>query len=275
MNTSIQNNDAATSKTTRRQDKKSVNTKVNNVINFQIGLIAALVAAFLIIEMNTAISNDSFIPKPKTKTLTVEPYVGAFTIVPNEPVKVEPAKPQPNNDQPQPKIDKVLPPVPVDDDQIIDDQPAQDDHPNSKPLVNSDHSTDSAGTDAPVSAPKAPSNSLIATVHEVPLFPGCSAGLDRAGRIDCLNKKMARFVQRKFDTSLGDNIDKDLVKITVQFTIGVDGLPKDILVRAPNADLEKEARKVISNLPKMTPGKVDGAAVNVTYTLPINFKVER
>jgi protein TonB len=66
---------------------------------------------------------------------------------------------------------------------------------------------------------------------------------------------------------------KDVVKIAVVFTIGTDGLPRDIQVKAPNKDLEEEALKVISNLPQMTPGKIDNMPVNVTYSLPIRFQV--
>jgi hypothetical protein len=36
--------------------------------------------------------------------------------------------------------------------------------------------------------------------------------------------------------------------------------------------LEKEAQRIISLLPKMLPGKQRGRAVNVPYSIPINFQ---
>ncbi|MFK5957457.1 MAG: energy transducer TonB, partial [Lutibacter sp.] len=44
--------------------------------------------------------------------------------------------------------------------------------------------------------------------------------------------------------------------------------------RAPHIALQEEAIRVINLLPKMIPGKQDGNAVGVKYSLPIAFKVE-
>lgn len=116
----------------------------------------------------------------------------------------------------------------------------------------------------------------LLTVSAVPLYPGCNARLDNEERIECLNEKMARFVQRHFDAGLASEVNgKDIVSITVVFTIGIDGNPKDIQVRAPNKKLEKEAYRVISKLPKMTPGKFGEVDVNTTYALPIKFRVQK
>jgi protein TonB len=50
--------------------------------------------------------------------------------------------------------------------------------------------------------------------------------------VDCLNKKMARFIQRRCSTSFANSTDgNDIVKIAVHFIIDIDGLPKDILVK--------------------------------------------
>ena len=44
--------------------------------------------------------------------------------------------------------------------------------------------------------------------------------------------------------------------------------------RAINLELEKEAIRVISKLPQMTPGYQRGKAVIVPYSLPIVFQVQ-
>ncbi|MDE6169678.1 MAG: energy transducer TonB, partial [Duncaniella sp.] len=39
-------------------------------------------------------------------------------------------------------------------------------------------------------------------------------------------------------------------------------------------DLDKEAVRVVKSLPAFVPGKMNGHAVNVWYTLPIQFKLQ-
>ncbi|PPK96969.1 protein TonB [Nonlabens xylanidelens] len=274
MNTSNEKRDAATSQNTRREDKKAANTKVNPIVNFQIGLIAALVAAFLIIELTTEVPETTVYPPISVDMTTDEPYLGSFTIIDNSPKPVVKKTHKPKVETP--KVDPNKPPKVVENDQP--DVPEQDEdtkEPVENKLVDTDTSdadAASSNNDAPASKPSGPT--VIAALHEVPLFPGCSSRMDSKERVECLNKKMGRFIQRKFDTSLGNDLNENgMVKIAVQFTIGVDGLPKDILVKAPNKKLEEEAYKVISRLPKMTPGKIDNAAVNVTYALPIRFQI--
>jgi len=60
----------------------------------------------------------------------------------------------------------------------------------------------------------------------------------------------------------------------VPFTIDTSGNPKDIQVKAPNEKLKEEAYRIISKLPQMIPGQFEGADVNTTYALPINFKIQ-
>ena len=124
-------------------------------------------------------------------------------------------------------------------------------------------------------AATAPINYNLRAVSAVPLYPGCNSSLNNNERIECLNEKMGKFVQRRFDTSLASELKgKEMVTITVVFTIGIDGLPKDIQVKAPSKSLENEAFKIISKLPRMTPGKYGDADVNTTYALPIRFRVQ-
>lgn len=42
----------------------------------------------------------------------------------------------------------------------------------------------------------------------------------------------------------------------------------------PDKNLEKEAARIISKLPTMTPGKQRGEAVRVPFSIPINFKLQ-
>ena len=61
-----------------------------------------------------------------------------------------------------------------------------------------------------------------------------------------------------------------------QFTVEKDGSISDIqIVRsAGDETLDKEAKRVIKSMPKWSPGKQRGKAVRVSYTIPINFRLQ-
>jgi protein TonB len=64
-------------------------------------------------------------------------------------------------------------------------------------------------------------------------------------------------------------------KVYVQFVIGTDGSVGSVtVVRSVDEYLDKEAVRVVSSLPKWTPGKQRGKAVPVSFVLPINFNIE-
>ena len=63
-------------------------------------------------------------------------------------------------------------------------------------------------------------------------------------------------------------------KVLVSFVIDSKGNIKDIKIPKPvNTMLDEEAIRVIETMPKWTPGKKDGKAVSVQYTIPIMFKL--
>ena len=64
-------------------------------------------------------------------------------------------------------------------------------------------------------------------------------------------------------------------RVTVQFVVTKTGSIGQVkVVRGKDPDLDKEAIRVVKSLPKFTPGKMNGHAVNVWYTLPITFRLE-
>ncbi len=64
-------------------------------------------------------------------------------------------------------------------------------------------------------------------------------------------------------------------RVTVQFTVTEEGKVTDVKVlRGVNAELDKEAVRVISGSPLWTPGRdEDGEAVSVSYVFPVIFKI--
>lgn len=62
--------------------------------------------------------------------------------------------------------------------------------------------------------------------------------------------------------------------MTVQFVVERDGSIGEVkVVRGRDPDLDKEAVRVVKSLPNFIPGKNNGQAVRVWYTLPINFRL--
>lgn len=64
-------------------------------------------------------------------------------------------------------------------------------------------------------------------------------------------------------------------RVIVQFVVDVDGSIADVqVVKRINPHLDKEAVRVISNMPKWTPGMQRGENVRVRFTLPVGFSLK-
>ena len=64
-------------------------------------------------------------------------------------------------------------------------------------------------------------------------------------------------------------------RVTVQFVIEKDGSITDVKVlRGVDPSLDKEAVRVVKSMPKWKPGKQRGKPVRVSYTVPINFRLQ-
>ena len=63
-------------------------------------------------------------------------------------------------------------------------------------------------------------------------------------------------------------------KVFVQFVVWKDGTIRDVkVVKGVHKTLDNEAKRVVKTMPKWTPGKQRGKAVNARFTLPIKFKI--
>ena len=63
-------------------------------------------------------------------------------------------------------------------------------------------------------------------------------------------------------------------RVFVNFIISKDGSITDIKMRGPDKNLEKEAKRIISLLPQMIPGKQRGRPVRVPFSIPITFPLQ-
>ena len=114
----------------------------------------------------------------------------------------------------------------------------------------------------------------FAVIENVPVFPGCERSSNTDKR-KCKSDKIAKFVQRKFNTDLAGDLGlSGRQRISVIFKIDKSGNVTGVRSRAPHPRLEKEAARVINMLPKMKPGRQRGKPVTVPYSLPITFQVQ-
>jgi protein TonB len=114
----------------------------------------------------------------------------------------------------------------------------------------------------------------FSVIENVPEYPGCEKGSNTEKR-KCMSDKIAKFVQRKFNTDLAGDLGlSGRQRISVIFKIDKNGNVTGVRSRAPHPRLEKEAARVINMLPKMKPGRQRGKAVIVPYSLPITFQVQ-
>ena len=64
-------------------------------------------------------------------------------------------------------------------------------------------------------------------------------------------------------------------RVIVQFTVRRDGSIADVqVVRSVDAHLDKEAIRLVSNMPKWKPGQQRGKAVHCKFTVPVTFKLQ-
>jgi TonB family protein len=107
-------------------------------------------------------------------------------------------------------------------------------------------------------------------VTEAPIFPDCE---DARSPKTCFTEMISKHVRDNFNYPQQAKDEGISGRVYVQFIIDTDGSAKNIKTRGPNQILEDEAKRIINLLPRFTPGKNNGTPVEVTFSLPITFKL--
>lgn len=108
-------------------------------------------------------------------------------------------------------------------------------------------------------------------IDEVPVFPGCE---DEENRRACFNKMMQKHIGENF-TYPKEAKDKGIEgRVNIMFTIGKNGVIKNLRMRGPDKLLEGEAKRIMMRLPDMKPGVHKGKKVDVPFSMPISFKLQ-
>ncbi len=113
----------------------------------------------------------------------------------------------------------------------------------------------------------------FAVIEDVPIFPGCER-VKKAERRNCFQEKMNKHIRKNFRYP---EIAQEMGiqgRVYVNFIISKNGSITNIRMRGPDKNLEAEAQRIISKLPKMTPGKQRGRPVRVPFSIPITFRLQ-
>ncbi len=114
----------------------------------------------------------------------------------------------------------------------------------------------------PVEKPKEVKEEVFRSVEQMPQFPGGEAALMKYLQSHINYPPMAA----------ENNVQG---KVVVQFVVDKTGRVGEVkVVRSVDKDLDREAVRVCKSLPKFTPGRQNGQAVSVWYTLPVTFKLQ-
>lgn len=98
-------------------------------------------------------------------------------------------------------------------------------------------------------------------VEQMPSFPGGISGLRTY-----LNQNI------RYPAEAQENCVQG--RVVVSFVVGKDGHISDVTVlRSVDPSLDKEAIRVVRNMPRWTPGKQGGEPVRVRYNVPVSFRL--
>ncbi len=103
---------------------------------------------------------------------------------------------------------------------------------------------------------------VFTAVEQMPAFPGGDAELMKylSSHINYPPMAMENNIQGR---------------VIVQFVVTKTGKVGEVkVVRGVDRDLDNEAVRVVKSLPDFIPGRMNGQAVNVWYTLPVTFKLQ-
>lgn len=132
-----------------------------------------------------------------------------------------------------------------------------------------DRTVEAVRNDIAVAAPPPPpapkpevATKVFDVVEEMPSFPGGNGAL-----MSYLASNIKYPVVAQENGVQG--------RVTVSFVVERDGSISDVRVaRSVDPSLDREAQRVVKSMPRWKPGKQNGSAVRVKYTVPVVFRLQ-
>ena len=196
-----------------------------------------------------------------------------------EPPPIDPKKPPP---PPPPKVDpppikdqiKFVPPVVKKDEEVKEEEPPPPtvEEIKDKEIATETKKGEEGGVDASLTEPDAPpapqysksqrKKNHFAYVEQMPTFPDGT-------------EAMYKYIYEKIKYPAIARENGISGQVIVQFVVSKEGdIQKAKVVRGIGGGCNEEALRVVNGMPRWKPGKHNGRAVPVTFTLPIKFVLQ-
>lgn len=181
-------------------------------------------------------------------------------------------EPDPIIELPTPEMPQQAPPPPVLTQEI---EVVESDKPVEEVLIGSTDPSDPTPPklDIPVVEDENPEIVVpFAVIEDKPLFQECK-NVPRSEQMSCFKEHLDKHVKNNFrypQAALDMGIEG---RVNVSFRINTDGTISILGVRGTDRILEDEAKRIISSIPKLIPGKQRDKPTAVTFAYPINFKL--
>jgi protein TonB len=213
-----------------------------------------------------------FLPEKKNELVMKEVTLA-------EPPPIDPKKPPP---PPPPKVEpppikdqiKFVPPTVKKDEEVKDEEPPPPtiEEIKDKEIATETKKGEEGGVDASLLAPEAPAGPAVIEeakeeepftyVEQMPSFPDGQ-------------EAMYKFIYDRIKYPAIARENGISGQVIVQFVVSKDGTIKNAkVVRGIGGGCNEEALRVVNEMPQWKPGKHNGRAVPVTFTLPIKFVLQ-
>jgi protein TonB len=111
-------------------------------------------------------------------------------------------------------------------------------------------------------APKEEETKVFDVVEQMPSFPGGDAAL-------------MKFLSEHIKYPVVAEENGIQGRVIATFVVERDGSITDVkVIKSVDPSLDKEAIRVLKSMPKWIPGKQNGSAVRVKYTVPVTFRLQ-
>ena len=175
---------------------------------------------------------------------------------------------------PTPEMPQQVPPQPVLTQEI---EVVENDKPVEEVLIGNTDPSDPTPPALPESIPVVEDENPeivvpFAVIEDKPLFQECK-NVPRSEQMSCFKEHLDKHVKNNFrypQAALDMGIEG---RVNVSFRINTDGTITILGVRGTDRILEDEAKRIISTIPKLIPGKQRNKPTAVTFAYPINFKL--
>lgn len=244
----------------------------NSFIYFQLGLIATMLVALVVLEFN-------FKDSKKKSVCQFPPIV---TIEPGFEYKLADVEPTEPKITPKPKVNVVVPklvlPI-LNDVDVVDNNKVLEKEKNAtqdnsqaeeNPVETNTSPVNPAGT---VEGPVAPPTML--TVEQLPMFKACK-GLKRSEQKACFDEQLAKVISKNLTYPERDYENRKQGTALIEFIIDENGNITNVKPLENNRateDMKKAAEKAVKRIPQLIPAKQGNKNVRIKYAIPITFKL--